>query len=59
MELQRGEELRFGRNAIADRDDRFHIVLAQAVDLPHAETQREVIGATAREAGSSVQSHRL
>src|SRR5262249_40295310 len=28
-------------NAVADRDDGFHVVLAQSIDLPHAETQRE------------------
>ena len=28
-------------DAVADRDDGLHIVLAQAIDLPHAETQRE------------------
>ena len=33
--------VQLGRNAIADRDDGLRIVLAQAVDLAHAEAQRE------------------
>ena len=34
------EEFRW--NAVADRDDGLHVVLAQAINLPHAETQREI-----------------
>ncbi len=34
--------VQLGRDAVADRDDGLGVVLAQAVDLAHAETQREV-----------------
>ena len=57
--------IQLGRNAVADRDDGLRIVLAQSIDLPHAETQREGVVCVRYRAsrtsagGSSVQSHRL